>query len=174
VLLLTDTVGFIQKLPHQLVMAFRATLEELLEADLLLHVVDASHPKAQEHCSAVFSVLGEIGADEHKAITVLNKRDVPESAAMIERLQHSYPLSVAVSAATGEGLADLARVMADQLLSRRERIDMVLPFNHPALSLIRKRGRVLSEEYRDDGVAIVADVDRAVAGQVRKARRSSQ
>ncbi len=174
VLLLTDTVGFIQKLPHQLVMAFRATLEELLEADLLLHVVDASHPKAQEHCSAVFGVLGEIGADEHKAITVLNKRDVPESAAMIERLQHSYPLSVAVSAATGEGLADLARVMADQLLSRRERIDMVLPFNHPALSLIRKRGRVLSEEYRDDGVAIVADVDRAVAGQVRKARRSSQ
>ena len=81
---------------------------------------------------------------------------------------------MAVSATTGEGLSDLARVMADQLSSRRERIDMVLPFNHPALSLIRKRGRVVSEEYRDDGVAIVADVDRAVAGQVRKAGRSNQ
>jgi GTP-binding protein HflX len=174
VLLLTDTVGFIQKLPHQLVMAFRATLEELLEADLLLHVVDASHPKAQEHCSAVFGVLGEIGAGEHTTITVLNKRDVVESAAMIERLQHAYPLSVAVSATTGEGLSDLARVVSNQLSSRRERIDVVLPFNHPALNLIRKRGKVVSEEYRDDGVAIVADVDRAVAGQVRKARRNGQ
>jgi GTP-binding protein HflX len=174
VLLLTDTVGFIQKLPHQLVMAFRATLEELLEADLLLHVVDASHPKAQEHCSAVFGVLGEIGAEEHTTITVLNKRDIAESAAMIERLEHSYPLSVAVSATTGEGLADLARTMGDHLSSRREIIDVVLPFNHPALSLIRKRGKVVSEEYRDDGVAIVAHVDRTVAGQVRKARRNDQ
>lgn len=173
VLLLTDTVGFIQKLPHQLVMAFRATLEELSEADLLLHVVDASHPKAQEHCSAVFGVLGEIGADEHATITVLNKRDVAESAPMIERLQHSYPFSVAVSALTGEGLGDLARTISGQLASRRERIDVVLPFNHPALGLIRKRGKVISEEYREDGVAIVADVDRAVAGQVRKTRRNS-
>jgi len=93
---------------------------------------------------------------------------------MIERLQHAYPLSVAVSATTGEGLSDLARVVSNQLSSRRERIDVVLPFNHPALNLIRKRGKVVSEEYRDDGVAIVADVDRAVAGQVRKARRNGQ
>ncbi len=173
VLLLTDTVGFIQKLPHQLVMAFRATLEELKEADLLLHVVDASHPKAQEHCEAVFGVLGEIGADEHATITVLNKRDVGESALMIERLKHSYPLSVAVSARTGEGLDDLSRAISGQLASRRERIDVLLPFNHPALGLIRKRGKVISEDYREDGVAIIADVDRAVAGQVRKDKQKA-
>jgi len=79
-LLLTDTVGFIQKLPHHLIMAFRATLEEVVDADMLLHVVDASHPRAMEHCEAVFDVLREIDAADHPVVTVLNKSDLPESA----------------------------------------------------------------------------------------------
>ncbi|MEA4884073.1 MAG: GTPase HflX [Clostridia bacterium] len=166
--LLTDTVGFIQKLPHHLIVAFRATLEEVVEADLLLHVVDAGHPKAVEHCSAVFGVLDEIGAADHPVITVLNKCDLPESAPTIDRLRHSYPVSVAVSAHTGEGASQLAQMISDELSGRWIRIDTVLSYNDPMMALIKRKGRVISEEFREDGVALVAEVDRAVAGQLRK------
>mgnify|MGYP000950184130 FL=1 len=169
-LLLTDTVGFIQKLPHHLIMAFRATMEEVVDADMLLHVVDASHPQAVEHCEAVFDVLREIDAADHPVITVLNKSDLPESGPMIERLHHAYPKSVAVSAVTGDGLDDLAEMISEELSSWRVRIEELVPYGDPVLGLIRARGRVISEVYREDGVAIVAEVDRMVAGQVRKAR----
>jgi len=169
-LLLTDTVGFIQKLPHHLIMAFRATMEEVVDADMLLHVVDASHPQAVEHCEAVFDVLREIDAADHPVITVLNKSDLPESGPMIERLHHAYPKSVAVSAVTGDGLDDLAEMISEELSSWRVRIEELVPYGDPVLGLIRARGRIISEVYREDGVAIVAEVDRMVAGQVRKAR----
>jgi len=169
-LLLTDTVGFIQKLPSSLIMAFRATMEEVVDADMLLHVVDASHPQAVEHCEAVFDVLREIDAADHPVITVLNKSDLPESGPMIERLHHAYPKSVAVSAVTGDGLDDLAEMISEELSSWRVRIEELVPYGDPVLGLIRARGRVISEVYREDGVAIVAEVDRMVAGQVRKAR----
>jgi len=169
-LLLTDTVGFIQKLPHHLIMAFRATLEEVVDADMLLHVVDASHPRAMEHCEAVFDVLREIDAADHPVVTVLNKSDLPESGPMIERLHHAYPKSVGVSTVTGEGLDDLAEMISEELSSWRVRLEEVIPYGDPVLALIRARGTVISEEYREDGVAIVADVDRVVADQAIKAR----
>jgi GTP-binding protein HflX len=169
-ILLTDTVGFIQKIPHHLVMAFRATLEEVTEADLLLHVVDVSHPRAQEHYSAVFGVLSELGAQNRPCITVLNKVDVAEAAALA-RFAHSYPKSTAVSALTGEGLEALTRMIAAELAGRRVRVDVALPCDDPLIALIRRRGRVISEDYDGDRISIRAEVDRALAGRIAKAGR---
>jgi GTP-binding protein HflX len=109
--LLTDTVGFIQRLPTQLVAAFRATLEEVTDADLLLHVLDASHPNVTEHYKAVMQILGELEADDKMIITVLNKvdriEDTPESKAALENLRRMVDNPVEISALTGEGIMDL-------------------------------------------------------------------
>lgn len=168
--LLTDTVGFIQKLPHQLIMAFRATLEEVAESDLLLHVVDASHANALEHCAAVFDVLGEIEALDHPVITVLNKSDLPEAQGAIARLANEYPQSVSVSAVTGYGLDQLAQMIDDELSPGRVKLEVTLPYDDPGLGLLRRRGKILSENYNDGSVTLVAEVDRTVAGQFRKAK----
>ena len=137
--LLTDTVGFIQKLPHQLIMAFRATLEEVTEADVLLHVVDASHPKAAEHCRAVFEVLEELEASEHPTITAFNKVDLPGAQAAVDMLKAEYPRSLAVSALTGTGLQELAEFIEAELAPRRVRMEVALPYDDPLISTIRKR-----------------------------------
>src|SRR5206468_7950918 len=106
--LLTDTVGFIRKLPHGLVEAFKATLEEVAQADLLLHVVDVSHPQAEEQIAAVDGVLKEIGAEGKPTLMVFNKVDqLNGSREAVTRLLDEHPRSVAISAATGEGLAGL-------------------------------------------------------------------
>ncbi|OPZ63714.1 MAG: GTPase HflX [Firmicutes bacterium ADurb.Bin506] len=168
--MLSDTVGFIQKLPHQLIMAFRATLEEVTEADVLLHVVDASHPNAAEHCEAVFEVLEEIGASEHPTITVLNKSDLPEAAGAIERLRNEYPVSVAVSAITGTGLDKLAEMIQDELSPRRVRLELSMAYDDPNIAFVRRKAKIISEDYADDEVRIVAEMDQSVAGQLKKAR----
>ena len=108
--LLTDTVGFIRKLPHGLVEAFKATLEEVVRADLLLHVVDISHPQAEEQIAAVNSVLKEIGADEKSTVMIFNKMDRLNGAnGALNRLQEKHPHAVAISATTGEGIVKSAR-----------------------------------------------------------------
>src|SRR5208283_2539271 len=102
--LLTDTVGFIRKLPHGLVEAFKATLEEVVQADLLLHVVDISHPQAEEQIAAVNAVLAEIGAGGKPTLMVFNKMDRPHDQGALNRLQERHPHAVAISATTGEGI----------------------------------------------------------------------
>jgi GTP-binding protein HflX len=114
--ILTDTVGFIRKLPHELVAAFRATLEELTEADVLLHVVDASEPALEEHLSAVDSLLAELGVAERPTILVLNKMDRVESERGLDTLMSSRPRVVAVSAATGKGLEGLLAAIESALV----------------------------------------------------------
>ena len=113
--ILTDTVGFIRKLPHELVAAFRATLEELTEADVLLHVVDASQPALDEHLEAVESLLEELEVGESPTILVLNKMDRVESERMLETLMVSRPRVVAVSAATGKGIESLLAAIESAL-----------------------------------------------------------
>jgi GTP-binding protein HflX len=105
--ILTDTVGFIRKLPHELVAAFRATLEELAEADVLLHVVDASQPALEEHLAAVESLLDELEVRDRPTILVLNKMDRVDSERSLEALMVSRPRVVAISAATGKGIESL-------------------------------------------------------------------
>jgi len=147
--LLTDTVGFIRKLPHGLVEAFKATLEEVVQADLLLHVVDVSHPQAEEQIQAVNVVLKEIGADEKPTLMVFNKIDRSDSNGTRNRLQERHPQGVAVSAQTGEGLPALLAELSSQLRPAREFVVLAVPHQEAAvIARLHKVGQVLERSYR--------------------------
>jgi len=153
--LFTDTVGFIQKLPTTLVAAFRATLEEIAEADLLLHLVDISHPNALNQFESVQETLDEIGAGHIPIITALNKIDQlkqPEQAQ--ETLQH-FPKAVAISGLEGSGLPDMLRMIQQELYETYTPIDIHLPYQQGALiSLFHEMGQVEFIEHERGGVHI--------------------
>jgi len=153
--LFTDTVGFIQKLPTTLVAAFRATLEEIAEADLLLHVIDIAHPQAAAQAEAVIRTLREIKADHIPILTVLNKIDLlPDPEAAREALK-AFPGAVAISALTGEGIPELLQAVADQLYARYTPVEVLLPYDQGHLiSLFHEMGRIDRIEHRRDGVHI--------------------
>ncbi len=154
--LFTDTVGFIQKLPTQLVAAFRATLEEIAEADLLLHVVDISHPNAPEQIKAVEETLGEIDASHIPVILVLNKVDrLPDHEAAFE-IVRAYPgPMVAISALTGEGIPDLLRAVEKELYETFIPVAVRLPFDQGNLiSMFHDQGQVENVEHSRGGVVI--------------------
>jgi GTP-binding protein HflX len=146
--LLTDTVGFIKKLPHGLVEAFKATLEEVVRADLLLHVVDISHPQAEEQIAAVDAVLAEIGADEKPTLMVLNKMDRRDGGGALNRLQEKFPHAVAISATTGEGISNLLAEIGTQLRPKREFLELRIPQEQSALiARLHKVGQVIERRY---------------------------
>ena len=146
--LLTDTVGFIRKLPHGLVEAFKATLEEVVEADLLLHVVDVSHSQAEEQIQAVNTVLAEIGAGEKPTVMVFNKMDRLESDGMLNRLQAHHPHAVAISATTGEGIPVLLAEIGIQLRPKREFLELRVPHEQAAvIARLHKVGQVITRRY---------------------------
>jgi len=146
--LLTDTVGFIKKLPHGLVEAFKATLEEVVQADLLLHVVDISHPQAQEQIDAVNTVLMEIGAAEKPVLMVFNKIDQVNGGGTLNRLREQFPNSVAISARTGEGIAPLFAELGTQLRPIREFLDLRVPQEKAAvIARIHAVGQVVTSRY---------------------------
>jgi GTP-binding protein HflX len=153
--LITDTVGFIQKLPTALIAAFHATLEEIAEADLLLHIVDISHPNALGQYQAVLETLAEIDASHIPMITALNKADQlkdPENAA---RILENFPKSVAISALKGTGMAELLRLVQAELFEAYEQIDVRLPYKEGALiSLFHELGQVERVEHERGGVRI--------------------
>ena len=152
--LLTDTVGFIRKLPHGLVEAFKATLEEVVQADLLLHVVDISHPQAEEQIQAVNVVLAEIGAGEKPTIMVFNKMDLlhPNRAASngaLTRLQEKFPHAVAISAETREGIPTLLAEIGSQLRPKREFLELRVPHEQAAvIARLHAVGQIVSQSYR--------------------------
>jgi GTP-binding protein HflX len=166
VVLLTDTVGFIQKLPTGLIAAFRATLEEVIEADLLLHVIDASHPQALEQARAVYATLKEIEAADLPMINVLNKIDrLADPSAACDALCHLDD-SVAVSALTGMGLDTLLNHIEEVLESEMVRVDVVIPFDRGELvGLFHERGLIDKEEYRESGTRIVGRLPETLALQ---------
>ncbi len=146
--LLTDTVGFIRKLPHRLVEAFKATLEEVVEADLLLHVVDLSHPQAEEQIRAVNSVLDEIGASGKPTIMVLNKIDRLEQPGLADRYREHFPNAVAVSARTGEGFSGLLAELGSQLRPVREFVELKVPHEESAvIARLHTVGQVVERDY---------------------------
>ncbi len=146
--LLTDTVGFIKKLPHGLVEAFKATLEEVVQADLLLHVVDVSHPQAAEQIVAVDAVLAEIGAAEKPVLMVFNKMDQISGAGGLNRLREAYPHSVAISARTGEGMGPLLAELGTRLRPIREFLDLRVPQEKAAvIARIHAVGQVVTRRY---------------------------
>ncbi len=134
--LLTDTVGFIRKLPHGLVEAFKATLEEVVQADLLLHVVDTSHPQADEQITAVNAVLTEIGAADKTTVMVFNKIDLLPNREVAGRFVEHHPHAVAISAATGDGLPALLAEIGTRLRPEREFVQVAIP--HERADLIAK------------------------------------
>ncbi|GMW01333.1 MAG: GTPase HflX [Candidatus Hydrogenedentota bacterium] len=165
-IILTDTVGFIRKLPHGLVASFRATLEEVLEADLLLHVVDGSHHAVAEHIAAVNMVLEEIGAESKPTCMVYNKADMVE-AGQVACLQTCDPDSVAVSAHTGRGLDDLLCCVDRQLADSRQRVRLRIPQSDArVIAKLHDRGRVLGQSYEGNVIVVEAELDPALAGQL--------
>jgi GTP-binding protein HflX len=164
---LTDTVGFVRKLPTQLVEAFKSTLEETLRADLLLHVVDAGHPEAASQVLAVDRVLAEIGAGELSRVVVLNKVDAagPDDLA---GLAHEVPGAVAMSARTGHGIEELLERLTAVLPPQRRIIEALVPYARNGLvALAHREGEVLKEEHRPDGTYLVANVDQSTAAALR-------
>ncbi|MGH7989886.1 MAG: GTPase HflX [Limisphaerales bacterium] len=146
--LLTDTVGFIRKLPHGLVEAFKATLEEVVQADLLLHVVDVSHPQAEEQIAAVNSVLNEIGAGEKSTIMVFNKMDKLNGGGALNRLQEKFPHAVGISATTGEGVSHLLAEIGTQLRPTHEFLELRIPHEQSAvIARLHKVGQVIERRY---------------------------
>lgn len=156
--LLTDTVGFIRKLPHGLVEAFKSTLEETLLASFLIHVIDVADPSAVDHARITRDVLGEIGSREKPTIQVLNKID-SLSAGEIDLVRLAFPDAVPVSAATGAGLEQLRSRIRDIVATAFARVDVAIPHARFDLAaLIHRTGRVLEERYVDGVVSILADV----------------
>jgi GTP-binding protein HflX len=150
-ILLTDTVGFIRKLPHGLVEAFKATLEEVVQADLLLHVVDVSHPLAAEQIEAVNTVLEEIKAAGKPTLMVFNKIDQLGSDGNGQRLLEKYPHAVAVSAKTGEGLPALLAELNNQVRPMREFMELFVPHESSAvIARLHAVGQVLERDYNGE------------------------
>lgn len=154
--LFTDTVGFIQKLPTQLVAAFRATLEEIAEADLLLHVVDVTHPNALEQAQAVHETLKEIQADHIPVVTVLNKIDrFPDPKAAMQSLDGYNGPVVAISAMTGNGVPDLLKTVSRELFEVFVPVSVRLPYQEGNLiSIFHDQGKVTRIEHTRGGVKI--------------------
>jgi GTP-binding protein HflX len=163
---LADTVGFVRQLPHQLVEAFRSTLEEVADAELLLHVVDGSHPDPEGQLSAVRAVLADVSAHQVPEVVVINKIDAadPEVVARLLRRERS---SVAVSAWTGEGIEQLLDVNADRLPRPAIEVDVVVPYSRgDVVHRLHSDGEVLDEEHREDGTRIRAKVLPGLAAEL--------
>ena len=165
--ILTDTVGFIRKLPHQLVAAFKATLEELEEADVLLHVVDASHPGLDEQMEAVESLLGELELGDRPTIVALNKVDRLAADAALDALVDRFD-GVAVSARTGEGMDALLDRIERALRPGVERVSLRIPYREgTALAQCYERGRVLSRSDEVDGIVLEVELPRRLLGPLK-------
>lgn len=157
--LLTDTVGFIRKLPHTVIESFKATLEEVALADLLMHVVDLSHPHFHEQMAAVDRTIAELDAQGKQTILVFNKSDAVSDPAIVRATLDHHPGSVAVSARTGEGLADLIEELELRLAAWRMRVEFRIPNSESAaLAELHRVGHVLSLRYDGDDAVVTAHV----------------
>jgi GTPase len=165
--LLTDTVGFVRKLPHQLVEAFRSTLDVVVDADLLVHVVDSSAPDPTEQIEAVRTVLAEIDAASVPELLVFNKADANRAEA--NRLAHTHPGSVAVSARTGDGVDDLLVAIGDRLRAATAVVELAVPFDRgDVLASVHREGEVLLEQAEAGGMRLRARLDPAAATRLRE------
>lgn len=162
--LFTDTVGFINKLPHNLVDAFRSTLEEAGYADVIVHVIDASEPQAEMHRRVVYDTLIDLGINDKPVITLWNKADLVDEDALFR--DFGANASVKISAKTGQGIDEFYNELARILRDNRIYIDTMIPYRDTAVvAEIRKTGQLLSEEYEEEGIHIKAYVPRALAAK---------
>ena len=156
-ILLSDTVGFIKKLPHQLVAAFKATLEEVVEADLLLHVVDVSHPEAEAQIAAVNEVLDDLDATDIPMLMVFNKIDNLQTEDNLQVLRSQYPDAHLISAHRGDGIATLREALSNRFVELGPNLSLSIPYTDgKALDLLYKYGTVLNAEYAADAIHVKA------------------
>jgi len=175
VALFTDTVGFIQKLPTQLVAAFRATLEEVAEADLLLHVLDVAHPQAMRQAEAVRETLEEIGAVGKPIVSALNKIDRLPTLDAVSPLMTRFPNSVAIAALTGEGLESLLARVEAVLEAQMIWLDVLIPYELGELvDLFHRRGLIEWEEHTGAGTRIAGRIPSALIGRFQELREVAQ
>lgn len=159
--LLTDTVGFIRKLPHHLVEAFKSTLEEVCCADILIHVVDASNPQMEVQMGVVYETLHQLGADDRPVITVFNKQDLLAEPKSFR--DHHAELCVAASAHTGQGMEEIKAGIEQILRSQKIYIERLYSYDQAGLiQIIRRKGELLSEEYQAEGIFVKAYVTKDI------------
>lgn len=164
-ILLTDTVGFIRKLPHHLIDAFKSTLEEAKYADIILHVVDTSSPQMDSQMYTVYETLQNLGVKDKPIITVFNKQDKVEEDSVIRDFKADY--TVKTSAKTGAGLLELQETIEAVLREQKVFIERIYPYSDAAkIQLIRKYGELETEEYREDGIFVRAYVPAQVYAKV--------
>ncbi|WP_438873014.1 GTPase HflX [Paractinoplanes toevensis] len=167
---LSDTVGFVRHLPHQIVEAFRSTLEEVAEADLVVHVVDGAHPDPEGQVSAVREVLGEVGADKIPELLVVNKVDAADEETLL-RLKRTWPDAVFVSARSGAGIADVHVAIAQRLPRPAVDLRVLLPYDRGDLvAQIHRSGQVLNTRYTDDGTELQVRVNEQLAAELESFR----
>ena len=167
-ILLIDTVGFIRKLPYHLIASFKATLEEITEADLLLHILDAHHPQVIEHEKTVREILEEIGAKGKEVIPVLNKIDLLENPHALRRLEKSLSDAVAISALKKENLNSLLSRIMERLEGRYQKIRLFIPLSQGRLiARLHQDGEILKEEYLENGVDMTLQIRREWVEQLR-------
>jgi len=165
--LLSDTVGFIRDLPHRLIASFRATLEETRQADLLLHVADASSPLVDTQIAAVRGVLAELGVDDKDTLLVLNKLDAIDDPVRREQVLGRYPHALAISARAGTGLPGLARAVSDHLGRTFHDVDIETdPGNGRLLAWLAAHGEVLSRQFTADRMTIHCRIPAALLGRI--------
>ena len=167
--MLVDTVGFINKIPHSLIEAFKSTLEEVCNADLLLHLVDLTSPQFEEHIEVVRQVLVEIGAGAITTVLVPNKIDTAQDLPLAQLKNHDVTEICPISALTGRGIDRLLATVGAILDERKERFHGIFsPAQGALIAMLRDRGRIVQETYREDGVYVTAMVTPKLAGQMRK------
>lgn len=163
--LLTDTVGFIHKLPHHLIEAFRSTLEEAKYADVILHVVDASNPQCDLHMHVVYETLAELGITDKPIITVFNKIDLLESQEILKDTRAEA--TIQISAKTGKNIEELLDCISKKLKANQVFIERLFTYDKAGdIQLIRKFGQLISEEYTEDGIAVTAYVPLEIYGKL--------
>jgi GTP-binding protein HflX len=166
---LTDTVGFVRQLPHQLVEAFRSTMEEVADADLVLHLVDGSHPDPEGQLSAVRQVLSDVGAQHVVEVVVVNKVDVADPL-VVDRLMRLPGRTLALSAHTGEGIDELIALISELLPRPQVDIELLVPYSRgDLLHRAHRDGVVLSEDHRSEGTWLVARVRPGLAAELKDA-----
>jgi len=160
-LLLTDTVGFIRKLPHYLIEAFRSTLEEAKYSDIILHVVDSSNPDVDRQMHTVYETLGKLGISDKVIITAFNKQDKPDAEKSLKDFRADY--TVKISAKSGEHIQELLQIIEKVLSERSLLLERVFSYQEASkIQLVRKYGRLISEEYTQEGILVRAYVPRDI------------
>jgi GTPase len=167
--LLVDTVGFIRKIPHTLVVAFKSTLEEAVHTDILIHLIDVSHPLAEDHAEATMKVLRELKAVDQPIITVLNKVDACEDQVLLMKLKFKYPRTVLISALDPKTLEELQERMVEALASLRSLLNLRIPQSEYALiAELMKEGNVHSSDYEENDVLLKIEIPKQIEYKVKK------